>query len=783
MRIHLIGLSLLLATGTAWAQSSEQADSVATGAGQDYAFTFTESQLGEDDDMATNVTVISSNNDLYASQVGYGFSAVRFRYRALGQKYNDIYINGMLMNDLETGQFRYALVGGLNNQTRSVEAALPFEANNFSLANLGGSNNYNFRAGSMPTGSRLSLLATNSNYVLRGMYTYSSGFNEKGWAYSANLTYRWANRGYVKGTYYNALSYFFGAEKILNADHHLSFATWGNPTERATQGAGTDESYWLANSNYYNPYWGYQNGKIRNSRVVNDFAPSALVTWDWQINDEMKLTTTLGGRYSMYKSTKLNYNNSDNPQPDYWKNLPSSYYDVTDPTSNSSQDYANWLTAYEYMSGSEANRQINWDKLYYANAQMNAQGADAMYYVEAKHNDALTLQLNSVLHYELSKRSHANIGFGAGSNRARKYLTMDDLLGADSFHNVNTYAIGTYTADSDEVQYDLDNPNALVQEGDVFRYDYYINVHKANLWAAYVLDAKRLHLSVGAKTSYTDMQREGQMRNGLAANNSLGKSGTAYFLDGGVQAAASLNLGSGHALSIGLSAEERAPQASTAFAAPEINNDFVLGLVNEKVVGTQLSYQYRSSRVDLNLNGYFTYIADATEWQNFYFDDINSFSYVSMTDIDKIAYGVELGARVKLTSWLDIKAFGTLAEAKYTTNATVRYLNSTSAVYYDDIVMSKGMRESGTPLTAASLGLSYHRRGWFIDLAGKYYDRIYLSWSPCMRYVATGKTAGWYEQSSVDADGNLVTITEVPEQATGHGGFMLDGSIGKSIYL
>ncbi|MBR7171764.1 MAG: hypothetical protein IKD19_06115 [Prevotella sp.] len=31
------------------------------------AFTFTEAQLGEDDDMSQNVTIVSSNNNIYAS--------------------------------------------------------------------------------------------------------------------------------------------------------------------------------------------------------------------------------------------------------------------------------------------------------------------------------------------------------------------------------------------------------------------------------------------------------------------------------------------------------------------------------------------------------------------------------------------------------------------------------------------------------------------------------------------------------------------------------------------
>ena len=69
-------------------------------------FTFTEAQLGEDDDQSQNVTIINAGNNVYASEVGYLFSPVRFRYRAFNQKFNDVYINGVQMKDLESGQFR-----------------------------------------------------------------------------------------------------------------------------------------------------------------------------------------------------------------------------------------------------------------------------------------------------------------------------------------------------------------------------------------------------------------------------------------------------------------------------------------------------------------------------------------------------------------------------------------------------------------------------------------------------------------------------------------------------
>lgn len=771
----------------ALAQNGQTTEQKAAGVMDESAFTFTEAQLGEDDNMSQNVTIINSTNNVYASEVGYLFSPVRFRYRAFNQKYNDVYINGAPMNDMETGQFRYSLVGGLNQQTRNVDFSLPFESNAFSMTGMGGSNNYDFRAGSMAAGHRITLSGANRNYTLRGMYTYASGFNNRGWAFAANVTYRWANQGYVEGTFYNALSYFLAVQKVWGTKHSLSFSTWGNPTERASQGASTDEAYWLANDTQYNPYWGYQNGKRRNSRVVNDFAPTALLTWDWNINDNTKLTTSLQGRYSMYQSTKLNYNNSDNPQPDYYKNLPSNFYNVWNSSDevNTESALADWNTAYSFWTASKANRQINWDRLYWANSSVNAQGADAMYYIQAKHNDNINLTLSSTLTKQLTKKNRIDVGLTLGTNKGMHYQTMEDMLGANTFHNINTYAVGTYAPNSDEVQYDLNHPNAVVKEGDKFGYNYDLFVNKGQLWANYTEDFGPVHYNLAARVGYTSMQRDGKMRNGLAPQNSYGKSGTAQFVDGGFKFGSTLNLGRGHAVSLGLGYEHRAPMASTAFAAPEINNDFVQDLKNEHIFSSELGYQYKGSWLNANISAYYSRMQNVTEWQNYYYDDVNSFTYVSMTGLKKEFYGIEAGLKFKLASFLDLKALGTISEAKNINNSKLRYMNSTQGTYVTDDIYNKGMRESGTPLTAASLGLSYHQGGWFIDLDCNYYDRIYLSYSPSYRYkTSLTNRAGTTEASRNEIfDENDQPRKSALAQAKGHGGFMLDGSIGRSIYL
>lgn len=205
-----------------------------------------------------------------------------------------------------------------------------------------------------------------------------------------------------------------------------------------------------------------------------------------------------------------------------------------------------------------------------------------------------------------------------------------------------------------------------------------------------------------------------------------------------------------------------------------MNNNFVRNLKTEKIASAELGYALNCSWLRLNVNAYFTHSYDATEWQNFYFDDVNSFTYVSLSGVEKNHYGAEIGARFKITSNFDINVLGTYAESQYASDTKVNYMLSTKGTMNEDICHNKGMRESGTPLAAASVGLNYRIKGWFFNLNGNYYDRIYLSYSPCLRYGETLKAAG-----NIDNEGNYI----VPEQAKSNGGFMLDASIGKLLRI
>ena len=391
----------------------------------------------------------------------------------------------------------------------------------------------------------------------------------------------------------------------------------------------------------------------------------------------------------------------------------------------------------------------------------------------ARHSNQLAFHLGSTLSWDIDRYSKFQAGIQLASNKGMHYQTLTDMLGAENLHNVNNYAIGTYAGSDSRVQYDLTNPNGNVGVGDRFGYDYNIIVQKATAWAQYTRDKGISHSFISAKIGGTQMWRDGKMQNGLFADNSLGKSGTARFLDGGFKMGTNLNLGKGHVIGMGVTYMTNAPHASaygsSAFQCAEMNNNFIDGLKVEHMAGAELGYAVNLSWMRANLTGYFMHGTRLNEWQNYYYDDVNSFTYVSMTGAEKNYYGVELGVKFKVTSAFSIDLLGSMAEAKYMKNTDVSYLLSTQGTVTKETLYNKGMRENGTPLTVGSVALNYNVRGWWFTLKGNYYDRIYLSYAPSLRYEST-----LIRNGAVDNDGSFI----VPEQAKGHGGFMLDGSIG-----
>ena len=742
------------------------------------SYNFFEGQLGENEDFPGTTAMISSDDDYFLSNAGFRFGAMLFRARAYESKYNNVYANGVLLNDAERGRLSYDMIGGLDDATRNKEGATYSGYNNFGISSIGGAININMRASQYAAGHKASLAGCNRNYLARVMYTGSTGLMQNGWAFTGSASYRWANEGVIEGTYYNSAAYFLAAEKKFNDSHSLSIATWGSPTERAQQGAATEEAYRLAGNHYYNPYWGYEQGKKRNARVVNSYEPAILITWDYDINNKLKLTTTVLGKYSMYSTSALGWNgNAADPRPNNYQNLPSAAYDICDldytPTDDEIADYH---TRHEYWTSDKANRQLNWDYMHNANQQANATGDECLYYIERRHNDQFTLNLGSSLNIDFDHHNKGIVGLQLGTSKGMHYKTMDDLLSADKYTDIDNFSVSDFGINSDYVQNDVDNPNRQIGEGDIFGYNYDLNVNKATLFYQHLFTKDIFNIFWSAHLEGTTMERYGHMRNGRAQEHSKGSSGTAGFFGGGARLGMEFTFDANNTLSIGGGYENRAPLAYNSFIAPRMRNDFVTELTNEDILSAEISYKLNAGPVSAKISGYGTIINNSIEHNAFHNERQPQFTYLTMTGVCKAHYGLEAAIVYNITSSLSINAIASVGEAKYTDNAKGFLIGESETVITNGKVYMKGVKQGGTPLTAASLGIDYNIKGWYLSANVNYYDRIYIDAS---KYVRLASVDGAPEIDKATGEKRL----DIPEQYKGKGGFIVDASIGKSISL
>ena len=94
--------------------------------------------------------------------------------------------------------------------------------------------------------------------------------------------------------------------------------------EEVSSSASTDEVYNLQTPNY-NSYWGWQDGKRRNSRVKRLSEPIFLLTHYWKINDKLNVQTSILNQFGLIGNSRINYSNGPNPDPTYYRKLPSYY--------------------------------------------------------------------------------------------------------------------------------------------------------------------------------------------------------------------------------------------------------------------------------------------------------------------------------------------------------------------------------------------------------------------------------------------------------------------------
>lgn len=734
-----------------------------------------------DSDLATDAnslpTSLSASKDIFNNIASYNFSEMRFNVRGYDSQYQDVYLNGVRMNDALTGYSPWSLWSGLNDATRNQEVTSGLLASDAGLGGIGGMTNINTRPSQMRKGLRASLVNGNQNYRFRAMVTYASGQQDNGWSYAFSLSTRQGGNDYVDGVYYNAFGYFATVEKQFNARHRLSFMLLGAPTERGVQQASVQEAYDLVGNNYYNPNWGWLNGKKRNARVRDNHEPVVMANYTFDISDRTNLDVATSFRFGRNGYSALTWQNGPDPRPDYYRYLPSYFMREGDPVG------AAWQA--EYWRGNVDNiRYLDWEGMYQTNyLQTNpvdeaeyGPGRRSNYMIEERHTDQRDWNLAVNFSHLFRNNTKLNAGLTMRRNRTEYYSEVKDLLGGDYWADIDKFAQRDFASDPTLYQNNLDYYEKhghahAARVGDKYSYDYYAHLFEGGAWASYNLQWGGLGILVGGEIGYTQMWREGLWRKGLFPDNSQGNSDKLDYLNYKGKLNLSYRFSAAHSLEANVLYMQQAPEFRAAFVSPRTRNTVTPNLEEEKVFAVDASYNLRVGDLKARISGYYTTIADQSKVLSYYDDVASTYTNFAMSGIDKLHFGLEAAAQIPLYRGLSLR--GAISWGQYTYSSNPFYVQtqdnsaevvSVGKVYWEDFHVES------TPQLAASVGLNFRsNNNWFLSLDWNYYDNMYLSMSPVYRTDAV------ISAGMSDAD-----IANIRRQEKFDSAYVLNASIGKN---
>lgn len=691
-------------------------------------------------------SLLQASRDVFTQFASFQFGVSRYRIRGYSAENQLVMINGINVNNLETGFSSWSNWGGLNDVTRYTETRFGNGSNRYAYAGPGGYVNIDSKASSFKKSSRVSYGSANRIFRNRFMATHSTGMMANGWALTMSASSRIGNEVYIPGTYFNANAFYLSIDKRLNDQHLLSFTGFVAPIEQGRSGAEQQELFTLTGDNYYNSLWGYQNGKVRNSAVSSVKRPMLMLTHVFNIGPNSKWNTSIFYNFGTSGLTGLNWSDASNPRPNYYRYLPSYFYSIGDNSSAESLTQQ-WQTNIN-------TQQIDWDRLIQLNRNnlyvlpsqlgqgINTSETRARYVLENKVEDLKNLGLNSVYNTRINKLFWS-IGVNANQYRNRKYKIMEDLLGSTFWLDYDQFA-ENLGSDPLFQQNDISKPDNKIFKGDKFGYDYSINVNRAEMWSQVEYSFDKVDVYAGATISNYVIWREGYMANGKFPSTSKGESVKTNFLNTGAKAGAVYKITGRHFLVSNVNFFSRAPEASNLFISPRVRNDVVSNATNETTKSFDIGYEAKFPGFKMRLTYYHTLINNQIWVRTFWNDLYNNTTNLVMKGVNQRHQGLELGLEKTLfTSHIVQLAIG-YGEFVYTSRPIVSAWqdNNNVSLYTDRTVYLKNYKVGGVPQAAAGIGYKYNApKHWFIGTYLNYFDELYLEANPERR---TSEAIGSY---------------------------------------
>ena len=672
--------------------------------------------------------IMNKTPGVYATKQGGGYGDSRISLRGFDQTNTSFLINGQPVNDMENGRVYWSNWQGLSDVASGIQIQRGLGASRLAVPSVGGTVSIFTKAAQKSRGGKLTQMIGNDGYTKTGV-SYNTGVNEKGWA-SSFLISKWAGNGYINNTSGEGYTYFAAVGYAPeDSDHELNFTFLGSGqwhhqrdvwvSIRDYQNFGDEgiDTRWNSNG-------GTLNGEEFSMRRNFYNKPLATFNWDWEINDNLNLATSLYGSAGRGGGTGPRGNNYRNGVTDilpFRKDLTEHYLEngrgsrnadgsinfdaIVANNQSTTLGYTGDIGAFEgQLIGSNGFRDSNVNReVLIRRASMNSHDwVGGISNLEGQFGNWKT-----------------SIGIDLRKYTGQHYRVLNNLMGLDGYYstgnrNSNGQIINTTVAASPFGSTGIDGP----------KIDYH-NVGKVgwqgvNGLVEYGTD--RLTAVVQAGLSNQAFQRIDYFDVPDNPESDVQNQGGGYLKGG-----ANYNINEKSNVFFNTGYISRQPQFGAVF--PNYGNDISSDLQNEEITSFEVGYGFIGKDLSFNVNAY------STSWGNrFVTRSLSNQQGVDgsaqFKNIDVVHNGIEFEGKYRLSDATKFRGMLSVGDWRYTKDFSAELFDENQQSIGTGTLYLKDAKVGDAAQLTASLGVDQRiTKNISMDLDYRFVDGLYADYS------------------------------------------------------
>ena len=674
--------------------------------------------------------IMNKTPGVYATKQGGGYGDSRISLRGFDQRNTSFLINGQPVNDMENGWVYWSNWAGLTEVASGIQIQRGLGASKLAVPSVGGTVSIYTKSAERAKGGSFSQLFGNDGYS-KSTIAYNTGLNENGSSTSLLLS-KWSGDGYIYNTSGAGTTYFAAVGYApTGSDHKMNLSVLG---------AGQwhhQRDVWVSIRDYqnfgdkgidqrWNSNGGTLNGKEYSMRRNFYNKPLATFNWDWVVNDQIEVNTSLyasAGRGGGTGPRGRNYYNAATDILPYRKDL-TTHYTENGRGSRDSDGFINYAAIINHNvvntsgytgdigGGNYAGKKIG------SNSYKDDDVNRAVLIRRASMNSHDWVGAISNFNYRTGKMRYS-FGIDLRDYTGYHYRVLNDLMGLDGYHSSGNRNTGGQIIET------LVEANPFKNTGIKGPKMAYYNIGNVgwrglNALAEYSGDGLTAVIQAG-----TSAQTYGRVDYFAQVGNPESKEKT---VNGGyIKGGANYNFNERSNAFFNIGRIARQPNFDAIF--PNFANNINPDIQNEEISSIEIGYGYIGESLKVNINAY------STNWGNRFIS--RGFSNAQgedgtaqFKDVDVSHKGVEVEADWRPNNISRVRGMLSIGDWRYTKDFDAELFDDQQRSIGTATLYTKDAKVGDAAQFVAYLG--YERRigsNLNIDIDYRFVDGLYADYS------------------------------------------------------